>query len=275
MKILVVITLYKLTLSSSKTFLSLCESVRNSIPASFSCSFYVHDNSASHTYVQENINEGIHIYRSNSSKNVGISQAYNQAYAYAIQEGYDWMLFCDQDSTFPIHSLSTYEAATREYPDVSLFVPILRSGSTIISPCSFNNYRGRVLASLSPGKVAIANLSAFNSGLFVSTTFFGQIGGYDERIPLDFSDHAFLHRVRQHISHMVVLPIHIEHEFSGLSKDYTKALSRFRQYIEGTRLFSKYVGGRFWLTLWTLLRSIKLSIIYRRISFIKYFIFSK
>jgi rhamnosyltransferase len=64
----------------------------------------------------------IHIIK--NEENAGIARALNQIFAYAKQEGYDWVLILDQDSCCPADLILTYEKYM-SFPDVGAICPII------------------------------------------------------------------------------------------------------------------------------------------------------
>lgn len=263
-KVLAVLVLYGIPLEESLTFRTINVALSKK---GIRLDLIVYDNSPNkNEVVVESSNLNI-IYKKDYS-NSGISKAYNFAANFANDMNKDWLLFLDQDSNIPNDFFIVVDTYLNDFSNEVLFVPILKSGDMTLSPCSFRFMKGSSLKSINHGLIAVKEKSIFNSGIVVSLSAFNNIGGYEERIPLDFSDHSFFNRYKKKYSKMVVMPITIEHELSSFSKDKVTVLRRFKQYCFGVSAYSSIEGGRVGLFFWTSLRAVKLSLKFKSFDFI-------
>lgn len=264
-KILVVIVLYGIKLEDSLTYQTLNLSVKES---NLIIDLFVYDNSPSYNKVDVQNNNFNIIYKSDIT-NSGISKAYNKAADYARKCEKKWLLFLDQDSNIPKNLFYVFKESKDKFSSEKLFVPILKQNNTILSPCKFKFMKGSSFSSVLPGILSLANVSVFNSGIFINLNAFIKVGGYDENVPLDFSDHSFIFRYKRWFSNIVVIPIVIEHELSSQSSDQKIILRRFIQYCKGVKAFSSIEGGKGLLFFWTALRAVKLSFQFKNFQYIK------
>jgi rhamnosyltransferase len=264
-KLLAVIVLYGIRLENSLTFQSINEASKKS---NIKLDLIVYDNSPIENTIFNNTNNINIIYKSDYY-NSGISKAYNFAAEYATLNDKNWLLFLDQDSKLPSIFFDIVKDSFLKFPQEQLFVPVLKNDKKILSPCKFKYMKGSAFKSIDYGLISVKDKSIFNSGILVSLLTFNSIGGYDERIPLDFSDHAFFHRYKKIYSKIVVMPINIVHELSSFSKDKEIILRRFKQYCFGVKAYSSIESGGSFLFFWTSLRAIKLSLQYKSFDFVK------
>jgi hypothetical protein len=150
------------------------------------------------------------------------------------------------------------------------FSPIVVSNKIIISPSSFYLGRPWVKKNIESGVVVTKNHSIINSGSIIRVKEFKRLGGYESSLPLDFSDHYFFCKYKQDNSYFFVMPVYLQHELSTFfDKEYNKVYKRFKIYCKAAVFFShntKNIAALFW----AFLHAVKLSLVYRRFSFIKY-----
>ncbi|MCD2422197.1 hypothetical protein LQ567_05445 [Niabella pedocola] len=108
--------------------------------------------------------------------NRGIAVRLNQVMEMAANEGYDWMLTMDQDSSFNAEQLQQYLVNIRNFKQqetVAMFG--VETGKTPESPS----------AAFEPSRLLIT------SGSMVNLHLSKQTGGFDERLFIDGVDHAY------------------------------------------------------------------------------------
>ena len=264
-EIVAVIVLYKTKLEDSITFKSLINLKRNDDQL---LNLFVYNNSPEFEQAPIMQLAGVAIRYEKDFHNSGLSLAYNKAAEYADSIKKSWLLLLDQDSELPEDFFYQINKSVAEFSDQSFFAPVLKHEDTILSPCSFKNMKGSALKSIDLGINSLKDKSIFNSGILVKLSFFNAIGGYNENISLDFSDHAFVHRVKKNTNDFVVMPIFINHEFSTFSNDQNVIYRRFQQYVKGIKAYYKYEEKSLYLILWTFLRAVKLTLKYKSFKFI-------
>lgn len=168
--------------------------------------------------------------------NPGVSRAYNEGALLARERGKQWLLLLDQDTTFPIDALAAYARALVDQPEAQMIVPILRSGAVIVSPCRFVAGFGLPLQTPLSGRLSLSGHSVLNSGMLIRLETFQSIGGFNERIPLDFADHDFCRRYADRYEWVQVLPVACQHGFADReATTIAKDLHRFSYFCRGAR----------------------------------------
>lgn len=111
--------------------------------------------------------------------------------------------------------------------------------------------------------------SLLNSGILVSLEAFEAIGGFDERIPLDFADHDFCRRFAERYGNAYILDVDCEHGFSDREESSLEsALSRFAFYCRGARYSVRSLTDYLSHPLVVAVRRTVLSLRYRTVRFI-------
>ena len=147
---------------------------------------------------------------------------------------------------------------------------MMMNKNELLSPAKFFIYTSKKLPYITPGIQPLKGLSVINSGLIISTTLFDLVGGYNERIRLDFSDFDFLKRSLKFTKNIVVLNVKCQHDLSAENDVLiNSALARFDNYLDGAMHFEKSFITSIGLNIWILLRSVKLDIKYKTINFTK------
>jgi hypothetical protein len=164
--------------------------------------------------------------------NPGISTAYNFLSRAAQQNGYEWILFMDQDTALPETAIAEYISAIKQRPDIMIKVPVIKANGKIYSPIRYVFKRGRVPKSVTTGVKKLENYVFINSGFAIKLSLFFEAGGYDENIKLDFADFLFLDKVRKKTDQFEVLPVWPVQSFSFLEYDITKALKRYEIFVK-------------------------------------------
>lgn len=262
-KVLAILVLYQCKLEESKTFNTLADSL---FSYNTELDMLVYDNSPIAQYDGVNFsNKNINIHYISDPTNPGVSKAYNIGATYARQNGKQWLLLLDQDTSFPLGAVEKYRQHIHR--SKQLGAPVLQSGNSYISPCFFMWGKGRALKKYTVGVNSIGNISLLNSGLMIPLSLFDTVGGYNERISLDFSDHCFIERIKRITSSYYVLDVVCKHGLSAIEKDKGKVLKRFEFYLKGGREYAQEQHS--WGTKWVLfLRMIKLSLRYKTLDFL-------
>ena len=207
-------------------------------------------------------------YRHNSD-NPGVSKAYNEGCVLAREEKKRWLLLLDQDTSFAEGWLQTYFQNTVEEPPALIKAPILLWESVIISPFRYWLSKGVPTSRVEPGDYSLDRYFAINSGLLIDREVFESVGGYDESIPLDFSDFAFMCKLKKNKYRFGVIDLHGRHELSSIhEQDEDAAKQRFKLYALGSKRLTSYTRQSFFHFLLGGGRAIRLGIRYRSLHFI-------
>lgn len=197
------------------------------------------------------------------NNNSGLSVAYNRAAQYAKENGYEWLLLTDQDTTFPENALEKYLEGIRLYPEDELFCPIvLRDKERMMSPCRCYKY----LFYFNPYKkfgdsIDISKYSIINSGMMINIKAFLSVDGYDEKVFLDFSDFQFLERFRKKQKKARIVGVRCQQSFSNEDQEGQEKIGRFRLFCKSIKNFKpKNKIDKFWIHCIVIKRALGLSI---------------
>ncbi len=269
--ILFILVIYKINLDDCDSFKSLMESCEDS---STKIDVFIYDNSPS-SLVSKNQTQhhDCNIHYVHDKTNPGVSKAYNEGCKLAKELDKKWLLLLDQDTKFENNALIKYYQSVNDNIDINLFAPILISSDsrTIYSPCRYLFNRGFSFKQIEVGKHTFKQKSVLNSGLLINTEIFGQVGGYNEKLKLDFSDFEFIDRYRKICNIFCVVNCTLTHELSSTEQDLEKLLNRFRIYCESSKIIAKVNFDTFILMCFVLLRACKLSIKFKNTEFLVLF----
>jgi rhamnosyltransferase len=234
-EILGVVVLYNNTVDESITLTSINESL---LSYSDFLDVLVYDNSE-----QSGLESGsvfkrgqLRIHYFHDAFNPGISMAYNFGAKYASELKKRWLLLLDQDTSFPLDSISKYLDGIKENPEIRLFAPVLRlSSGKPISPCRYFFKRGFALKRVYLGVNRLENITLLNSGMLIHLEAFLLLGGYNEDVKLDFCDYLFIEKFKKLYSSCVIIDCWCLHDFSDEGRDIGKLNLRYGGYCLDAR----------------------------------------
>ena len=205
-------------------------------------------------------------------QNSGVSKAYNNACVCARQKKKKWMLFLDQDTSVYPEFFQRLQGAVVSWPKSVAFVPRMTDSKGLISPFHFASGRGiRIKA---PATILdLATYRFINSGLLIRVSAFVAAGGYDENIPLDFSDISFGDRLKKVTDHIRVLNVPLHHQFSDNEKiPVEAALARFHLFRMGAFAMGNTTGRSSLYFIRALMRGCRLCLRYNDVRFLIQFL---
>lgn len=219
--------------------------------------------------------ENVNIYYEHDANNSGVSRAYNQAYKKAKELNKTLLLVLDQDSSFEFSFIEQYMKMYKEYKNDYIYAPIVcdEKKTKIYSPAFLNNFVGKVQSFekfVYEERYSLVDKSVINSGLMIPLEMFEKIGGYNEKLRLDFSDIYFIEKYKELNSKIVLVNVYLKHSISGdEGKDFFREHNRFRYYCSA----SKEVGISLdTIVFWSPFRRlIRLTLKYKNTKFIKIF----
>lgn len=265
MKILCVIVLYKLKLEESIAYSSfVAAALRRK-----EFGLLVYDNSpiASPPKSTE-------IAYVSDPSNPGISKAYNYGAIYAEQHGYDWLFFTDQDTYYPTDNyISLCHEALINDDSLSLFVPLVDTVKGIFSPLKTWHHMPGKFSYIIGNKNPLQNCAIINSGMVVRLSAFEKAGGYNEKVPLDYSDYQFIDRLQHVIDDFYLVNYHIKQSFSDEVDDEPSLLRRFKSIIISVRNFEGSFITRSDMKIILLKRCLSLTIRYKSHIYLKTLLF--
>lgn len=217
--------------------------------------------------------ENVNIYYEHDENNSGVSRAYNQAYKKAKELNKTLLLVLDQDSSFEFSFIEQYMKMYKEYKNDYIYAPIVcdENKTKIYSPAFLNNFVGKVQSFenfVYEQTYSLEGKSVINSGLMIPLKMFEKIGGYNEKLKLDFSDIYFIEKYKELNAKIVLVDVYLKHSISGdEGKDFAREYNRFRYYCSACKEIERALNtSAFWSSL---RRLIRLVLKYKRLSFIK------
>ena len=265
--LLAVLVLYNRRLEESKTFTSL---FRTSPAWDERVHLFVYDNSPVPMHAPGAFDDsGMHIHYLSDTSNPGVSRAYNAGGRMARQLQKPYLLFLDQDTLFPRDALSRYFNAIESYSDSPVVAPVLFHNGRIHSPCRQMLHAHLPLRAIEPGRVSTRGKGLLNSGMCIKLDAFDRVGGFDEKIPLDFADRDFMRRYGRHFDSFFLLDMACAHGFPDKeSLDAREALTRFGYYCQGAKHSIKGCADACSLASMAFLRAARLSLRYKSVRFL-------
>jgi len=214
----------------------------------------------------------IHYYH--DALNSGLGKAYNLAAKIALQKHKNWILLLDQDTNFPIESISKYLDALKESIQYRLFAPLLQlSNNSILSPCKYYFKRGFALKFIANGKNSFKNRTLINSGMLINLDSFALCGGYNEAIKLDFSDIDFIERFKKSHSEFYLINLTCLQDFSNNRTEIADLNKRFITFCSGAfQCPKRNLSDKFQYLIVVFLRAIILTLRTNNFIFFKTFI---
>lgn len=203
--------------------------------------------------------------------NIGLAKAYNFLANEAINNGYEWVVLLDQDTTLPKNFYDSYVNTSEE---ILIQAPKVLSNGKMISPALYSNYRSKIIKDVINCTYPIANISCINSGLLINLDLYKMVGGYNEELFLDFCDHEFMLRVKQKYTKIRILEVFLTQDFSNDVHDFKQAFFRYKLFLNDLVSFSKN-KSKFKIFLYVdLPRVLSLSKKFKTFKFIKYRFFN-
>lgn len=264
--ILIVVVLYKCRFEDAKSIETLSKSLEGI--CDIKMELVVYDNSPQYnSYTLYSPLFNIHYVPDFS--NSGVSKAYNTAYSIGKKMGKKYLLLLDQDTKFPLTYCRDLTIIEDKY---SLVMPKLEAKDVIISPCYYRLGRGFPMNDKKcvVGESSLKGRNFLNSGALISISLYEAVGGFDERVPLYFSDFNFFNRAKQHISSYYQMNTLLHHDMS--SNDETNLeqfVGRFKLYCDGAFVCYHNLGGIILMCINVFLRAIKVGIKFRTFQFIE------
>lgn len=221
LSVLAVIVLYNERLQCTLTYRSLLAQMKN-IP------IFIWDNSliAQHQMSEFKNKNIIYVH---CSENKGISCAYNQAAEYAYDNNYRWIMLLDQDTTFNADYFPKLIQCLKDNKEIQCFFPVhkLQNG-LYLSPVRSYFKMSRLSRDKSGGKLKFKNHAIINSGLLIDVSLFKIVGGYNEKVFLDYSDFQFIERLSKYSTEGICVDSICIQNFSNNVTDFNKLLERFK-----------------------------------------------
>jgi rhamnosyltransferase len=267
-KIIAVLVLYNSNLEESESFKTLLKAISLNKEK---LTLLVYNNSPSYWSYIGDVFLGLEIIYVNDNLNSGVSKAYNTAFEYAVKIKKEYILLLDQDTSLPISFFTSFFESEKKYhkKNIGIYSPFIMNKNKILSPSHFFLFSSKKIKKIEPGVHGLRGKAIINSGLIIATTLFQKVGGYNEKIKLDFSDFYFVRKVLKHQRSIVLFNSRCFHSLSSEDEmSCQSALNRFDYYLEGAKNYDNSFKEVHGLKIWVFLRSVKMSLKYRKIKFI-------
>lgn len=231
MNLLTIIVVYNIKITESKSFNSIFPLI------SSDDRILIYDNSA----VKQNIPQEYETYSNIDyiwdNTNGGVAKAYNEGIKFAKKHNFKWVILLDQDTLILDNLYITkIKKSISLNSDIPLFVPMVFNNNGIMSPRKCKNFKiGEGIFKIGINK--LENVSIINSGMIVNVHSFVEVGGYNEKVYLDFSDYQFIERLSHKYSNFYLFDSRLQQDFSNDETNKTKLLNRFRLYCDCLRNF--------------------------------------
>ena len=172
--------------------------------------------------------------------NAGLTKAYNAALE-ILKDKTDVIVWADDDTHFTQSYFKELKTHLEKNPDATVFLPVVKSNDTMISPCIFST--GEMIVAKSLDELENREMSGINSGMAVRMSIYDNYR-YDEGYFLDYVDHDFLRwcRVNSHVF-CVMDDITLNQSFFAQSNASKKAKKiRFNIYKKDYARFQRKCG---------------------------------
>jgi len=187
------------------------------------------DNSVDSAVTVDNANTKLPVRYISCGGNAGLSKAYNLALSTVNDESFRVML-SDDDTLFSDEYMENmYDAASEDENHDRLICGLVDTDRGWMSPRTIRTTNAAfpfMLKKPDPGVYSDRN--PVNSGLCIPGFLIRKIGGYDERLFLDYVDYLFMDKIRNAgYGEVLLVPGRIHQEFSGFSDSIENTLKRW------------------------------------------------
>lgn len=182
-------------------------------------------------------------------ENGGVAEAYNYALEIAYEEGFDWLLTLDQDTSLPVDFLRKlcYAIAFVEpLNTVAAIVPRVSDDERVISPFVPTKHWWIHVKHFPDRFIGVSSepVYAVNSASTIRVNALKAIGGYDPRFYLHASDLVMYHRLHcSDFNVFVAGNIHVDHEISSSDLKNRSTPNSYEDMLRAEEaFFDEYLG---------------------------------
>lgn len=257
--LLVIVVIYKLLIEEAPAWQSLLKHAHKSC-------IFIYDNSPVEQPVP---NSGLQVIYHSDPDNSGVSRAYNEGCKFAQTLGMNWLLLLDQDTQLTADLFQKYSDAIYSYPDQDIFTPILIDTKGIVSPFHYKSGLSRRIKSVEAGLYSFAQHRVINTCCLIRRASFTRVEGYNEMLPLDYSDIYFQEKYLDYKPTFVVIDAQVLHSFSGtVMSDKKECLIRYNIFCKSCLTMSNLKGSQLLFYWSSLKRALNLSFRFSTFAFI-------
>jgi hypothetical protein len=268
--LLIVVVIYETNFEDSATLQSL---IKLQILAPGLPDILVYDNSIQNKY-NEKFSANVAYYKHDPANN-GVGGAYNYAAKFGAGLHKQWLILLDQDTDVSPDYFAEFYKALKKFPAEKLFCPTVRANSKIISPVYYFAYRAFGYSKPKTGLLKSRDYTIINSGLAIKLSSLEELGGYDNDLLLDYSDHYFFSKYKKRNQYFVAIDCVNVHSLSANSDNtFEVAHKRFKKFCISSIIYAKKVNSYSPLV-WLFFRTLKLTLKFSTIEFFKFLLFKK
>ena len=266
-RLLIIIVLYECKVKEALSYISLLNSSEHLSESKL----VLWDNSPLIQSITNDISSLKYVEYIHAPENISLSKIYNRI----IQENedYDYMIILDQDSSFSGDYLEKLNMATIKHPYINLFLPLIKSGQTIVSPGDYQIFKGRYWKKERFGIMNAKHILAINSGMAINFNYLKNIyKGYDERLRFYGTDTSFMLEYTKENDFLFVIDCIFQHKSALLDRDEDINMQIFRlnNLFSAWRIIHEYkVFNLILIHIYILISTFKLVIKYRNIKYFK------
>ena len=185
-------------------------------------------------------------------------------------EQYEFMVFLDQDSHFSGAYFSEINEAKKQFPDINLYVPVIKHEQTIMSPGYYYGFKGGYRKSVTTGVHSTKNMCVIASGMCVSFRYLKNgFEGFNEKLTFYGIDTFFSTQYRQDNESFYVLAAPFGHSLSlNEEEKYETKLRRFVNHKKSLKILTENAGlfVKLQCRLYVLLQTIQFKLKHQKVS---------
>ena len=265
-RFLILIVLYECKAKDSLSYISLLKSSEHL----GNSKLILWDNSPSIQSIDtDNMNFLQHVEYIHTPENMSLSKIYNRV----IQENeeYDYMIILDQDSSFSSDYLEKLNSAITKHPSINLFLPVIKSEETIVSPGDYKIFKGKYWEKEKYGIINAKNILAINSGMVINFNYLkNTYKGYDERLRFYGTDTFFMLEYPEDNDFLFVIDYVFKHKSALLDRDenFNKKIIRLNDLFFSWRIIHEHKKCNLILiNIFLLIKTFKLVVKYRNVKY--------
>jgi GT2 family glycosyltransferase len=245
-QLFVVVVLYKLKPSESKTLNTLREAISCLRQGQANIRILLYDNTPGGQdpgMLPANVQ-----YKADFT-NSGLAKAYNYALESADREGFDWLLTLDQDTSLPadfLRQLCHTASFVGPLTHVGAIAPYISGDGRVISPFVITkHWIGTTHLQSGFIGVSLQKTHAVNSASTLRVSALKTIGGYDPKFHLAYSDIVLFDRLHNHGFRIFVAGnIRVQHEMSIFDLKNRSSARRYEEMLRAEEAYYDDYMGR-------------------------------
>lgn len=178
-----------------------------------------------------------------SPDNQPLSFIYNEVIDSRIRQHpgrFSHLLLLDQDSILESTFLSIAAQAIRDFPDIGLFLPLVKASGHIVSPAHMFYFKGIYWKHPRPGTIRFRFKTAINSGMIIASNYFlNKFSRYPNTLSFYGTDSWFCEQYSKDEKFAYVFNSTIGHDLSYFKVESVDVkLWRHQEVIRGLRVMN-------------------------------------